>query len=74
MKNFIVCLFLLPITLTACDKATTEKHGNATVTKTKEKTVITTDKSQIIIDNEKLEEKRKQRAESQKKVGKISAF
>ena len=45
MKNFIACIFLLPILLTACNKATTEKHGNATVTKTKENTFITTDKS-----------------------------
>lgn len=74
MKNFIACIFLLPILLTACNKATTEKHGNATVTKTKENTVITTDKSQIVIDNEELDEKRKQRIENQKKAGKVSAF
>ena len=75
LKTFIYCSFaLFPFSLVACSDSSVEKLGDATVIKSKDTTVITTDKDTIVIDNEKLDEKRKQRVEKQKEVGKVSAF
>ena len=66
----LVCSFLL----FACSEKVSSKHGDATITKTQEKTVIEKKNETVVIDNEKMKAKLKANAESVKKSAKISAF